>query len=159
MISPEEKLKELGITLSEAPTPLGSYVPCVRTGNLLFLSAILPLREGKLTRTGRVGESLSLKEVQEDARQVVINVLSILKGYLGSLDKIERCVKVSGYIASSPDFTEQPAVLNAASDLLRDVFGNRGRHARVAVGVPVLPLNSPIEIEFLFEISGQGADH
>lgn len=153
MISPEERLKELGIELSAAPAPLGSYVPCVQAGNLLFLSGMLPLREGKLARTGRVGESLSLNEAQEDAKQAAINALSILKAHLGSIDRVVRCIKLVGYIASVPDFTQQPAVLNAASDLLRDIFGENGRHARAAVGVSVLPLNSPVEIEFIFEVA------
>lgn len=153
MASPEERLKELGIELSAAPAPLGSYVPCVRAGNLLFLSGMLPLREGKLLRIGRVGESLSLNEAQEDARQAAINALSILKAYLGSLDRIARCIKLVGYVASAHDFTQQPAVLNAASDLLRDIFGENGRHARAAVGVSVLPLNSPVEIDFIFEVA------
>ncbi|MDI6727494.1 MAG: RidA family protein [Thermodesulfovibrionales bacterium] len=150
-MSPEEKLKELGITLSDAPKPLGSYVPCVQTGNLLFLSGMLPLKDGKLIRTGKLGESVSIKEAQEDARQCVINALSVLKSHLGNLDKIKRCVKLNGYVASAPDFTEQPKVLNAASDLLFEIFGEAGRHARAAVGVYVLPLNSPVEIDFIFE--------
>lgn len=153
MISPEERLKELGIELAAAPAPLGSYVPCVQAGNLLFLSGMLPLREGKLARTGRVGESLSLNEAQEDARQAAINALSILKAHLGSINRVVRCIKLVGYIASAHDFTQQPAVLNAASDLLRDIFGENGRHARAAVGVSVLPLNSPVEIEFIFEVA------
>ncbi len=155
MNSPEDKLKELGIELPAAPAPLGSYVPCMQSGNLLFLSGMLPLRQGKLTRTGRVGEALSLDEAREDSRQAAINALSILKGHLGSLDRVARCVKVTGYVASAQDFTDQPKVLNAASDLLRDIFGDRGKHARVVIGVPVLPLDSPIEIEFIFELTGK----
>jgi len=151
-MTPEERLKELGIELTEAPKHLGSYVPCVRSGNLLFLSGILPLRTGKLTRTGRVGESVTLQQAQEDAKQIAINALSILKSHTGSLDKINRCIKLNGYVASAPDFTEQPKVLNAASDLLFKIFGDAGKHARAAVGVYVLPLNSPVEIDFIFEI-------
>lgn len=151
MSLPEKRLKELGITLPSAPSPLGFYVPCVRTGNLLFLSGMLPFRDGKLLHTGKVGQSVSLDEAREDARQAVINALSILKTDIGSLEKILRCVKLSGYVASTPDFTEQPKVLNAASELLFHIFGERGKHARVAVGVPVLPLDSPIEIDFIFE--------
>lgn len=147
----EEKLKTLGITLADAPKPLGSYVPCVQSGNLLFLSGILPLREGNLTRTGKVGESVSLQEAQEDAKQIVINALSIVKSYLGNLEKIKHCVKLNGYVASASNFTEQPKVLNAASDFLFEIFGESGRHARSAVGVSALPLNSPIEIDFIFE--------
>ena len=151
-MSPEDKLKELGIELPEAPKPLGSYIPCVQTGSLLFLSGILPLKNGKLNRTGRVGESVSLDEAREDAKIATINALSILKAHIGSLNKIKRCVKITGYVASAPDFTEQPKVLNAASDLLFEIFGEAGRHVRAAVGVNVLPLNSPLEIEFIFGV-------
>lgn len=152
-MSPEDKLKELGIELSESPNPLGSYVPAVQIGNLVFLSGILPLRNGKLTKTGRVGESVSLDEARDDARTAAINALSALKAHIGSLSRVKRCVKITGYVASAPDFTEQPNVLNAASDLLFEVFGEAGRHSRAAVGVNVLPLNSPVEIEFIFEVS------
>ncbi len=152
MITPEKKLEELGITLSESPKPLGSYVPCILTGSLLFLSGMLPLREGKLLRTGRVGESVTLLEAQEDARQVVCNALSIIKTHLGSLDKIKRCVRLNGYIASADNFTGQPKVLNAASELLFEIFGESGKHTRTAIGVSILPLNSPIEIDFIFEV-------
>jgi enamine deaminase RidA (YjgF/YER057c/UK114 family) len=152
-MSPEKKLKELGIELPEAPTPLGSYIPVLRTGNLVFLSGILPLRQGKLMKQGKVGKDLSLDEAKEEARTATINALSVLKAHVGSLDKVTRCVKIAGYIASSPDFTEQPKILNAASDLLFEIFGEKGRHVRAAVGVNVLPLNSPIEIEFIFEVS------
>jgi enamine deaminase RidA (YjgF/YER057c/UK114 family) len=151
-VSPEDKLRELGIELPEAPSPLGSYVPIMRTGNLVFLSGILPLVKGKLLRQGRVGESVSLDEAREDARIATINALSILKAHIGSLDKIKSCVKITGYVASAPDFTEQPKVLNAASDLLFEIFGEAGRHVRAAVGVNVLPLNSPLEIEFIFGV-------
>ncbi|OGW43142.1 MAG: hypothetical protein A2Y66_07575 [Nitrospirae bacterium RBG_13_41_22] len=151
-MSPEDKLKQLGVQLPEVPTPLGSYVPCVQTGNLVFLSGILPLREGKLTRTGRVGENIRLDEAKEDAKTAVLNALSVLKVNIGSLDKVKRCIKITGYVASAPDFTEQPKVLNAASDLIFEIFGEKGRHARAAVGVNVLPLNSPVEIEFIFEV-------
>jgi enamine deaminase RidA (YjgF/YER057c/UK114 family) len=154
MMAPEEKLRELGISLPDAPAALGSYVPCVETGNLLFLSGMLPLWEGKLIHTGRLGEAVSVNDAREDAQQTVKNALSIVKAYLGSLDRVTRCVKLSGYVASAPDFIDQPKVLNAASELLRDIFGDRGKHARVAVGVPVLPLNSPLEIDFIFEIIG-----
>jgi enamine deaminase RidA (YjgF/YER057c/UK114 family) len=152
-MSAEKKIRELGIELPEAPKPLGSYVPCIRTGNLLFLSGILPLRNGQLTRTGRVGEHITLEEAREDARTSAINALAVVKAFTGNLDTVNRCVKITGYIASSPDFTEQPKVLNAASDLIFEIFGEAGRHARVAVGVNTLPLNAPVEIEFLFEIS------
>ncbi|TAL27523.1 MAG: RidA family protein [Nitrospirae bacterium] len=150
---PEERLKELGISLPEAPRPLGSYVPCVQAGNLLFLSGILPLRDGKLMLTGRVGEAVSLGEAQGEAKQTVINALSVVRSHTGSIDRIKKCVKLTGFIASAPDFIEQPKVLNAASDFLFEIFGDEGRHARVAVGVSALPLNSPLEVEFIFELS------
>jgi enamine deaminase RidA (YjgF/YER057c/UK114 family) len=151
-MSPEDKVKKSGIKLTEVPKPLGSYIPCVQTGRLLFLSGILPLKNGVLTRTGKVGESVSLDEAMEDARAATINALSILKAHVGSLNKIKRCIKITGYVASAPDFTEQPKVLNAASDLLFEIFGESGKHARAAVGVNVLPLNSPVEIEFIFGV-------
>jgi enamine deaminase RidA (YjgF/YER057c/UK114 family) len=152
MISPDERLKELGLILPAAPAALGAYVPCVQTGHLLFLSGQLPLREGKLAHTGRLGESVSVSDAQEDARQTVMNALSNVRAFLGDLARVGQCVKLSGYVASAPNFTDQPKVLNAASELLRDIFGDLGKHARVAVGVPVLPLNSPLEIDFIFEI-------
>ena len=151
-MSPEEKLKQLGIELPEAPSPLGSYIPIVRTGNLVFLSGILPLIKGNLLRQGRVGEDIRLDEARDDARTAAINALSVLKANIGSLNKVKRCVKITGYVASAPDFTEQPKVLNAASDLMFEIFGEAGRHARAAIGVNVLPLNSPVEIEFIFEV-------
>ncbi len=152
-MSPEEKLKELGIELPEALAPLGSYIPFMRTGNLIFLSGILPMINGRLTRQGKVGKEVSLDEAREDARIITVNALSILRAYLGNLKKIKRCIKLTGYVASDPDFTEQPKVLNAASDLLYDIFGEKDRHVRSAIGVNVLPLNSPVEIEFIFEVS------
>jgi len=152
-MTPEERLKQLGIELPDAPKPFGSYVPLVRTGNLVFLSGMLPLVEGKLTREGRVGEKVTVDEAREDARTAAINALAILKSNLGTLNKIRRCVKITGYVSSAPGFTEQPNVLNAASDFMFEIFGEVGRHARAAVGVSVLPLNSPVELEFIFEIS------
>ncbi len=149
----DDKLRELGIELSGIPKPLGSYVPCVQSGNLLFMSGVLPLRNGELTRSGKVGQAVTLDEARDDARQVVINALSALKAQLGSLDKIQRCIKLNGYVASAENFTDQPKVLNAASDLLFEIFGEAGRHARAAIGVYSLPLNSPIEVDFIFEIA------
>ncbi|MDI6745162.1 MAG: RidA family protein [Thermodesulfovibrionales bacterium] len=153
MIMPEERLKQLGIELPAAPKPLGSYIPLVRTGNLIFLSGMLPLVEGKLTREGRVGEKVTIDEAREDAKQSAINALSILKSHLGSLNRVRKCIKITGYIASASDFIGQPDVLNAASDFMFEIFGEVGKHARAAVGVNVLPLNSPVELEFIFEVS------
>ncbi len=151
-MTPEEKLEILGIILPDAPKPLGSYVPFVKTGNLIYLSGMLPLKDGKLLKTGLVGESVSLDEAVQCARTSAINALAALKSAAGSLDMIKRCVKITGFIASSPDFTDQPRVLNGASDMMFEVFGESGLHARAAVGVNVLPMNSPVEVEFIFEV-------
>jgi len=153
-MTPEEKLKGLSIELPEVPEPLGSYVPFVKTGNLVYLSGMLPLKDGKLLKTGRVGETVSLDDAVLCARTAAVNALAVLKSAVGSLDAIQRCVKVTGFIASASDFTDQPKVLNGASDLMFDVFGEAGRHARAAVGVNILPMNSPVEVEFIFEVRG-----
>ncbi len=150
-MNPDVKLKQLGIDLPSAPSPLGSYIPFIKAGNFIFLSGILPLVNGKLLRQGKLGENISIDEAKEDARIATINAMSILKTNLGSLNNI-RCIKITGYIASSSDFTAQPEVLNAASDLLFEIFGDYGKHVRTAIGVNVLPLNSPLEIEFIFEV-------
>ncbi len=151
-MSIDNELSRLGIELPQAPKPLGSYVPCVQVGNLLFLSGQLPLWEGRLLSEGRVDREVSVETAREAARQTVINALSVIRGYLGSLDTLKRCIRLTGYVSSDPGFFRQPDVLNAASDLLYELMGERGRHTRVAVGVEVLPLNSPIEIEFIFEV-------
>ncbi len=148
----ELKLKELGIELPEAPKPLASYVPIIQVGNLVFLSGILPLIEGKLIKKGKVGQELTTEEAQKEARQCVINAFSILKSYLSSLDKVKRCVKITGYVASTTNFNEQHLVMNGASDFLAEILGESGKHARVTVGVNNLPMDAPVEIEFLFEI-------
>lgn len=152
-MTPEEKLDSMGITLPEATRPLGSYIPFVRTGNVVYLSGILPLRDGKLTRTGKVGETVTPEDATGDARICAINALAVLKSAVGTLDSVKRCVRISGFVASAVDFTGQPGVINGASDLMFEVFGEAGRHARSAVGVNVLPLDSPVEIEFIFEVT------
>lgn len=151
-MTPEEKIKTLGIELPEIPKPLGSYIPFVKTGNLIYLSGMLPLKDGKLLKTGRVGESVSLDDAVLCARTSAINALAVLKSAVYSFDMIKQCVKITGFIASAPDFTDQPRVLNGASDLMSEVFGEAGRHARAAVGVNILPMNSPVEVEFIFEV-------
>ncbi|GAB4489123.1 MAG: RidA family protein [Thermodesulfovibrionales bacterium] len=152
-MTPEEKLESLGIALPSLPAPLGSYVPWVRTGNLLFLSGMLPLRGGKIVRTGRVGEAVSVADAAEDARTAAVNGLAVVKSALGTLGRVRRCVKVTGYVASAAGFVDQPKVVNGASDLLAEVFGEAGRHARAAVGVLALPLDAPVEIDFVFEVA------
>jgi enamine deaminase RidA (YjgF/YER057c/UK114 family) len=151
-MNPEEKLKQLGIELPEVPKPLGAYVPFVKAGNLVYLSGMLPLKEGRLVRTGRVGESVTVEDAAGLARVAAINALAVLRSAIGSLDKVKRCVKLSGSVASAQDFYDQPKVINGASELMVEVFGEAGMHARAAVGVNVLPLNSPVEIEFIFEV-------
>jgi len=151
-MTPEEKLISLGIELPEVPRPLGSYVPFVKTGNLIYISGMLPLKAGRLEKTGRVGESVILEEACEAAKIATINGLSVLKSAVGNLSKVTRCVKISGFVASAQGFTDQPKVLNGASDFIFAVFGERGRHTRIAVGVNILPMNSPVEIAFVFEV-------
>ncbi|MDA8168793.1 MAG: RidA family protein [Nitrospiraceae bacterium] len=151
-MSPEERLASLGITLPEAPKPLGSYVPFLKTGGLAFLSGMLPIKDGKLIKTGKLGRELTIEEGVEAARAAVINALAAARAGLGGLDKVKRCIKLTGYVASDPSFTAQPQVLNAASGLLADVFGEAGRHTRVAIGVSVLPLDSPVELELVLEV-------
>ena len=155
-MSVEDKLKELGIELPEPPKPLGSYVPSVRTGNLVFISGMLPLADGKLIRQGHLGAEVSVEEGMELARAAAINALAVLKAEVGSLDAVTRCVKVTGFIASAPGFTDQPKVINGASDLMKEVFGDKGLHARAAVGANELPMGTPVEIEFIFEVGGHG---
>jgi enamine deaminase RidA (YjgF/YER057c/UK114 family) len=151
-MTPEEKLDSLGIELPEVPKPLGSYVPFVRSGNLLYISGMLPLKGGKLDKVGRVGETVTLEEAALAAKTAAINGLAVLKAAMGSLDGVRRCVKISGFVASAGNFTEQPKVVNGASDFLFEIFGERGRHTRVAVGVNILPMNAPVEISFIFEV-------
>lgn len=148
----EERIKELGYILPEALKPVGAYVPAIKVGNLLFLSGILPFRKGKLTRRGKVGKEITLEEASEEAIQIVLNALRVVKDNIGSLDKVKRCVKVTGYVASSENFTEQPTVLNPASELLVKIFGDKGKHCRVAVGVCSLPLDAAVEMDFIFEV-------
>ena len=151
-MSYEERLSDLGLTLPAPPQPVANYVPVVRTGDLLFLSGVLPSRDGRLIMTGKLGENLTVEQGAEAARVAVLNGLSIVRSEAGSLDRIKRIVKMVGYIASAPGFTEQPQVLNGASDLLVSVFGEAGRHARVAVGAAELPRLAPVEIELIVEL-------
>jgi enamine deaminase RidA (YjgF/YER057c/UK114 family) len=150
----EARLQELGIELPAVPKSLGAYVPFVRTGNLVFLSGMLPFKDGKLLHAGRVGEVVSLEDAAVCARLAAINALAVLQAAAGSLDRVKRCVKISGFVASAQDFFDQPKVVNGASELIAEVFGPAGLHARAAVGVNTLPLNSPVEIEFIFEVEG-----
>ncbi len=152
MSSPEARLKELGITLPEAPKPVAAYIPFVRTGNLVVISGQLPFVDGKLEQTGRLGKDVSVEDGQRFARLAAINALAVVKAAAGSLDNVARVVRVGVFVASEDSFTAQPQVANGASELLVEVFGDAGRHARAAVGVNVLPLGTPVEVEMMVEL-------
>lgn len=152
-MSYEEKLRDLGLTLPAPPKPVANYVPAVRVDNLLFLSGVLPSRDGQLIMTGKLGQNLSIEQGVEASRMAVLNGLSIIRHEVGSLDRVKRIVKMVGHIASAPGFTDQPQVLNGASDLLVSLFGDAGRHARVAVGAAELPRQAPVEIELIVELA------
>lgn len=148
----ESKLEALGLTLPAAPKPVASYLPAVRTGNLIVVSGQLPLRDGKLLATGPVPSVTSIEQAQAAARQCVLNMLAIVQAELGGdLSKIARVVRIGVFVCSDSDFTEQHVVANGASDFLQELLGEVGRHARAAVGVPHLPLGASVEIEFLVE--------
>ena len=151
-MSYEVKLNELGVILPAPPKPVANYVPVVRVGDLLFLSGVLPSRDGELIMTGKLGQELTIEQGKEASRVAVLNGLSIIRHAAGSLDRVKQIVKMVGHIASAPGFTDQPQVLNGASDLLVSVFGEAGRHARVAVGAAELPRQAPVEIELIVQV-------
>jgi enamine deaminase RidA (YjgF/YER057c/UK114 family) len=151
-MTPEERLAELGLSIPEVAKPVAAYVPAVRSGNQVFTSGQLPMREGQLMATGKVGGEVSQEEAVECARQCALNALAAIRAELGSLSEVARVVKVVAFVASTPDFTGQPLVANGVSELLGEIFGEAGRHARSAVGVPVLPLDAPVEVELLVEV-------
>ncbi|WP_030240978.1 RidA family protein [Streptomyces sp. NRRL S-350] len=143
----ETKLAELGLTLPPVAAPVAAYVPALQSGEFVFTSGQLPVVGGKLPSTGKVGAEVSPEEAKELAQTCALNALAAVKSVIGDLDRIERVVKVVGFVASAPDFTGQPAVVNGASELLGKVLGAAGVHARSAVGVAVLPLDAPVEVE------------
>jgi enamine deaminase RidA (YjgF/YER057c/UK114 family) len=149
----DDRLVELGIDIPELARPVAAYVPAVVTGNLVFTSGQLPFVDGTLGSTGKVGAGVSAEAAKGLARICVLNGLAAAKSVLGSLDRITRVVKVVGFVASDPSFTGQPGVVDGASELLGEIFGEAGRHSRSAVGLTVLPLDSPVEIEFVFEFA------
>lgn len=150
-----DRLNELKITLPEAPSPVAAYVPAVKTGNLVFVSGQVPFRDGALLATGPVPSSVSLEQARQAARQCVLNALAVLSGTLeGDLDRVRRVVRLGVFVHSDPDFTDQPKVANGASELLQDIFGDAGRHARAAVGSVALPLGSTVEVEMIAEVDG-----
>ncbi|WP_431920148.1 RidA family protein [Nonomuraea jabiensis] len=152
-MTPEQRIAELGLTLPEVAAPAGAYVPAVRTGNLVYTSGQVPFVDGKLQRTGKLGADLTTEEGAEQARICALNALAALKAEVGDLQKVVRIVKVVVFVASDPSFTEQPKVGNGASELLAEVLGEPGRHARSAVGVAVLPLDAPVEVELIAEVA------
>lgn len=150
-MTPETKLKEMGIELPESPAPKGSYIAVCQTENLLFLSGQLPTRNNELIYKGHVGSDVTLEQAQEAAKVCMINAIAALKSYLGNLDQVKKIVKLQSFVNSAPGFVSQHVVTNGASDFLAEVFGEKGKHARTAVAVPELPLGSPIEIEMIVE--------
>lgn len=149
----DERLAELGIKLPGPPAPAGLYSPAVQTGSLLYISGQIPTQDGEIIRHGKCGESVTLDEAADLARVCAINGLAAAKGHLGTLDRIVQAVRVGGFVACVSGFTEHPRVINGASQLLIDVFGEAGKHARAAVGVAELPAGVPVEVEFIFEVS------
>lgn len=150
-MSASERLAELGITLPQVATPAGSYLPSARTGDLLFTAGQLPFVDGRLPATGKVGAEVTPEDAKEYARLAGLNVLAAIDAAVG-VDAVERVVKIVGFVASAEGFTGQPGVINGVSDLMAEVFGEAGRHARSAVGVAELPLGSPVEVEAIVQV-------
>jgi enamine deaminase RidA (YjgF/YER057c/UK114 family) len=152
MTTPEERLADLGLPVPAVVPPVAAYVPAVRSGAHVFTAGQLPMRDGELIATGKVGGEVSAEVATECARQCALNALGAVKAEIGELSDVVRVVKVTVFVASTPDFTGQPGVANGASELLGDVFGDAGKHARSAVGVSVLPLDAPVEVELVVEV-------
>ena len=152
MTTPEERLESLGLTLPQPPAPVASYVPAVISGNTVWVSGQLPVRDGKLARTGLVGRDISVDEAAEEARVAALNAIAQLKAAAGDLSRVARIVKLNVFVASSEGFHAQPQVANGASDLFAEVFGESGKHARSSIGVAELPLGSPVELDLVAEL-------
>ena len=152
MTGPEERLAELGLSIPEMVRPMAAYVPTVRSGSFVYTAGQLPMVNGQLPRTGKVGAEVSTEDARELAQQCALNALAAIKAEIGDLAAVTRVVKVVGFVASAPDFYDQPEVINGASELLGAVFGPAGQHARSAVGVAVLPRNAPVEVEVIVEV-------
>lgn len=152
MTSPEENLAALGLTVPEVVPPVAVYVPAVRSGSHVFTAGQLPMRDGQLIATGKVGGSVTPEEAYECAKQCALNAIAAVKAEVGDLSAVKRVVKAVVFVASVPEFTAQPGVANGASELLGEAFGEAGIHARSAVGVPVLPLDAPVEVELVVEV-------
>ena len=151
-MTPEQKLKDLGIDLPAAPEPVGAYVPAVRTGNLIVTAGQLPLANGELAAVGKVPTDVPLADAQAAARQAAVNALAAVSGITGSLDAVVRIVRVNVLVNSAPGFTDQAKVANGASDMLADVFGAAGQHTRCAIGAAELPLDAPVELDMIVEV-------
>lgn len=150
----ESRLAELGVTLPTPVPPVANYVPVVRSGNLLHISGQLPMDpSGKLVASGHLGENVDVAAGQAAARMCAINILAQIRAEIGDLDKVVRIVKLGAFVSCTPDFNDQPKVVNGASDFMVDVFGDKGRHSRSAVGVPSLPLNAAVEIDAIVEVA------
>ncbi len=148
----ESKLSELKLSLPDAPKPVAAYIPAKQTGNLVFTAGQLPMVNGELISKGLLGQDVEIDEANKAARICTLNALAAIKGVIGDLDRIKQIVRVVGYVSSVPTFTQQPAVVNGASELLLEIFGENGKHARSAVGMAVLPLNASVEIELTVEV-------
>jgi enamine deaminase RidA (YjgF/YER057c/UK114 family) len=148
----ELKLKELKLQIPDAPKPVAAYIPAKQTGNLVFTAGQLPMVNGELVSKGLLGQDVEIDEANKAARICTLNAIAAIKGVIGDLDRIKQIVRVVGYVASVPTFTQQPAVVNGASELLLEIFGENGKHARSAVGMAVLPLNASVEIELTVEV-------
>lgn len=153
MSGPEQRLADLGLALPEVAKPVAAYVPAVRSGSYVFTSGQLPMVSGQLAATGKVGAEVSAEQAKELAATCALNALAAIKAEVGDLDRVRRVVKVVGFVASAPDFTGQPGVVNGASELLGQVFADAGVHARSAVGVAVLPMDAPVEVELIVEVA------
>ena len=152
MMNIDKRLAELGIELPSAPSPAGNYVPCAQVGKLLYLSGAICLVDGEMTHTGKIGESRDITYGQKAARVCALNLLAMAKSYLGDLEKVSRVVQLNGFVNGVPGFTESPAVINGASDLIVELMGECGRHTRAAVTVTGLPKDTTVEIQAIFEI-------
>ena len=152
MLNIESRMKEIGLSLPEASKPVAAYIPAKQTGKLVFTAGQLPMVNGELISKGLLGQDVEIDEAKKAARICTLNALAAIKSVIGDLDQIKQIVRVVGYVASVPTFTQQPAVVNGASELLLEIFGENGKHARSAVGMAVLPLNASVEIELTVEI-------
>ncbi len=150
--TPEDRLRELGLSLPEPPKPVAAYIPAKRAGSLVYVSGQIPIRAGALIATGKVPTEVGLAQAVECARQCALNGMAVLRAEVGELSRVKSVVRLGGFVSCGPEFWDQPEIINGASELMVKVFGDAGRHARAAVGAPSLPLNAPVEIEFVFEV-------